>query len=302
MHTIELEGPAVHGHSISGHLFSDLPAALVEGAERSLRLTIEGRSVGKGPQPRWLKSASDFAVSGSPERLIVDARPMRETMADRFEQAALFEEIDPNKSPLDLFEDALEDAVHGNADSDRFDPGLFKVFEQLGHLLDRGVTRIRIMNGRTVDLDEASWARVRALTAVSFAPQKVRVAGQLNVIQHSDCRFALLLDDETRLQGTAQEPGAAALQENFGKRVVVTGTAVFRASGRPLRVEADRIDPASEADLRIFGSLPKPTLAPLDSRDLRESALGKAGLPALLGQWPGDESDEVVFAALKSRS
>lgn len=114
-HQIVLHG--VPEDRISGHLFRDLLDVLVEGAERTLRFRIEGRSSAMGPYPKWLRPAADFALVREPKlganQAIIEARPLVETMPDRFRQEDMFADLDPKRSPIELFEDALEDALTG---------------------------------------------------------------------------------------------------------------------------------------------------------------------------------------------
>lgn len=306
LHTVTLEGPAARQERVSGHLFRDLLDVLVEGSERSLRFRLEGRSSPKGPQPRWLRTAADFDLLRRPElgasSAAIEARPLVETMPERFQRGDLFADLDPRKSPVELFEDVLEDALRGDADSERFDEALIATFKKLESLLDQGIERIEIVNGRTLRVDAAALDRVRELARISYAPQRVKVAGRLEEIRYSDCRFSLILGNGAVLQGTAFGLGHQTLRDHFGQAVVVTGTAAFRPSGKPLRVDVERIEPASERDGRLWSAPPKPLLAPLSARQLREEQRGKGGLAALLGKWPGDESDELVRSALESLS
>lgn len=305
LHQIILSGPAVSDERISGHLFRDLMDVLVDGAERALRYRIEGRSTaGGGPYPKYLRAAADFALLRKPElganSAVIEARPLVETMPDRFVQGEMFADLDPSRSPIDLFEDALEDALAGNEDSDRFDAGLVKSFENFGALLDQGVENVDLINGRHLQVNEKTLKKVHHLASRSYAPQRVRVAGQLETIRYSDCRFVLKLEDKTLLPGTAIDLGNEVLRAFYGKPVLVTGKATFRPSGRPLQIEAEDIENVSEHDAVIWSRPPKPLLGP--ARPVRDEQRGKKGLAALLGKWPGDETDEEVQAALDSLS
>ncbi|MBI5547196.1 MAG: hypothetical protein HY901_25220, partial [Deltaproteobacteria bacterium] len=169
-------------------------------------------------------------------------------------------------------------------------------------LLDQGLERIDLVNGRTLRVNAAALEKVRELAKTSYALQRVKVAGRLEEIRYSDCRFGLVLESGAILQGAALGVGHQTLKDHFGRVVVVTGMAAFRPSGRPLRVDAERIEPASEREGRLWSAPPKPLLAPLPARQLRDEQRAKAGLAALMGKWPGDESDEQVRAVLEGLS
>lgn len=305
-HKIVLHGSGVDRDQISGHLFRDLLNVLVEGAEQALRLRIQGRSTARGTPPTWLRSAADFSLLRPPELdasiALIEARPLFETMPHRFQQGDLFADLDPNQSPIELFEDALEDALEGNEDSDRFDPGLIRTFEKFNSLFEAGVEHLEIINGRVIHVDEPAVARIRQTFAKTFAPQRVRVTGRLETISYGDCRFTLVLDNGAQLQGTAFELGQGVLQGLFGQQVLVTGHALFRTSGQPLRIDADRIETASERDAKLWSAAPKPLLAPHSARQIREDQRNSNDLGALLGKWPGDESDDQIREALESLS
>jgi hypothetical protein len=175
-------------------------------------------------------------------------------------------------------------------------------FERFGALLDQGVDSVELVKGRTLRVNRESLENVHKLASRSFAPQRVRVAGTLETIRYSDCRFVLVLEDASTLAGTAIDLGNEVLREFFGRPVVVTGKAAFRASGKPLRIDAEHIEPASEEDSKIWSAAPRPLLGPFPTRQVREEQRAKGGLAAVLGKWPGDETDEEVQAALESLS
>jgi len=73
---------------------------------------------------------------------------------------------------------------------------------------------------------------------------------------------------------------------------------VFKPSGAPLRIEAERIELATEVDLRLFGRAPSSHARNLDLRELRRQQGPRSGINAIIGQWPGDESDEEFARAV----
>ncbi len=299
-HTITLWGPAATEVGVSGHLLRDLFDVLVQGAEQSLRFRIEGRSSARGAAPAWLRSASDFRmidlVAGNGARTMrVEARSLVDTMPERFAQKSLFEDLDATRSPIELFEDALEEALLERSDSEAFDQPLLETFTKFRNLLAAGVEAVELQNGRTVRVDREAMERVLRLSRIAYAPRRVRLAGRLDIIRYSDCRFTLVLQNGARVAGIAREPGAEALRDAFGAEVVVTGTADFRPSGSLLRVNADLIEPARASELEMFGNVPRPLIAPAPV----ERPVARAGLEALLGEWPGDESLEQLLGQLE---
>ncbi len=82
----------------------------------------------------------------------------------------------------------------------------------------------------------------------------------------------------------------------------MSGTVKFRPSGSVLRVEADRIEPASADDVAVFSSAPTLLVEDLDAHARRLPLDPGSGLAAIIGQWPGDETDEQILAALAELS
>src|SRR5204863_3163568 len=109
------------------------------------------------------------------------------------------------------------------------------------------------------------------------------------------------LENGQEVQGMLDQGDVDALKDLFRQPVLVLGRAVYRASGHVLRVEADEIQPATDRD-RFFMTLPKPRRRRFDLRNVLREQGHKKGVEAILGQWPGDETDEVIQQALKEIS
>lgn len=299
-HHITLKGAAVEGPGTSGQLVAGLFGVFAQGTERALRYRLEGRSTAPGASPASFRTAADFklldiAATRGIRTFELRARPLFESMPERFAQGQLFEEFDPHKSPFDLFEDALEDALLGRADSDAFDFPLLETCIDLKSVLGAGLDSLEIKNGRTLIVDAERIEHVVELARQAYSSRRVRLAGRLETIRYSDCRFTLILASGTKIAGTAKELGSETLRDHFGQDVIVSGTADFRPSGRLLRINAENVEPATHKDLQLFAAMPRPlnAAAPLERRIVR------GGLSALLGQWPGEESTDDLLAQLR---
>jgi hypothetical protein len=303
-HEIRIAGPAVSHDRVSGPLLSDLLRIMVDGAQEVLRFRLEGRSRAKGTKPAWLRPAADFQFlpTGDPSLVRLEARPLRESLPERFRQRDFFETVNPDKSALDLFEDGLEDALRGNADSDLFDEGLATTYSDFGDLYKVGLESLEILNGRTVLVSLEGLARVEALRRQTPPPRSVRIAGELDAIRYSDRMFELVLPSGEKLRGVAEDVEEGDLTTLWGKPVVVAGVAVFRPSGSLLRIEARAVSPASESELAIWGMSPRPLGDQIEPRVLRMPQGPRTGLHAIFGRWPGDEEDDVVNQALEALS
>ena len=302
--TLRLTGPSARGIRVSGALLRDVLDTLVDAVQQSVRLRAEGRSKAAGPAPAWLEKASSFDVeirAGSTQ-LVLDAPPLGDVAPERFAQQELFEPVRPDKTCLDVLADALDDALGSKPDSDLYDDGLVETLESFGRVFRHEIEGIEFFNGRSRRLDREGVESLRQLRRRIPPEQRARVAGKLDLLRHSNRMFALILDSAETVRGVVvAEADFAAIRPLLGERVVVSGVARFRPSGRVLRIEADQLVRA-EGDTSVWAVSPRPLLQELDVRSLRQQQGPKSGVAAIFGQWPGDESDEDFAAALRDLS
>jgi hypothetical protein len=159
----------------------------------------------------------------------------------------------------------------------------------------------RFEEHRRSALDEGVIATARELSSSTPRPQAARIMGRLDMIRASTHSFALQLDDATEIRGVLTEGEMDELAEFFQREILVIGRAVFRPSGNLLRIDATEFHPASEGD-HFFSTLPTAHSRPLDVREVSRQQDQKRGVAAIFGQWPGDETDEEIEAALREMS
>ena len=145
-------------------------------------------------------------------------------------------------------------------------------------------------------------AKIEWLWRRTPAPQSARIAGCLDSLCLSDRTFSLLLASGQTVQGLAVGVEPRDLATHFGKNVTVSGRAVFRPSGSVLRIEAEEVEPATGGDIGVWSRLPSPVFRRLDRRSLHQPQSPRSGINALIGRWPGDESDEEVLELLEEIS
>jgi hypothetical protein len=182
-----------------------------------------------------------------------------------------------------------------NADSEHYDSPLLerithfqRVFKK-GPFTGVGFTSRRYSPRSPARLTPELVESARVLLGKTPAPQRVRIVGQLDGLVASTQRFSLLLDNGEKVVGVFAEDQADAMQPLWRKRVLVLGTAIYRASGRLLRVDAEKVGPGGN-EASIFSRLPMPPHARLDVSRLRKPQGPRSGMAAIMGQWPGDES------------
>jgi uncharacterized protein (DUF433 family) len=146
----------------------------------------------------------------------------------------------------------------------------------------------------------AELTREQIFNQSKLAPHRqVRVAGRLEAIRLSDYTFTLIAaETQYAINGFAKAIEPQTLSTLLGKNVVVSGTAHFTQEGALLILEAAQIAIATGNDLEIWGRIPTPLHRPFDMTDFKQ----ERGLSAIIGKWPGDETDEEVLSALEKLS
>jgi hypothetical protein len=302
---LRLQGPGATGTRVHGRLLRSALDVLVDTVEQSVRLRAEGRSQARGSKPSWLERASAFTVAIRPGSTVLDleAPPLAQLVPDRFAQTEMFEPIEPDQSCLDVFAGALRSALEGERDSDLFDDTLIGTLLGLGDLFEHGVQSVEVENGARLHVDRSNLEKLRELRRAMPPDQRVRVAGTLDALRHSSRTFELRLEDGEVVRGIlAGEAGEIAeFGSQLGSQVLVEGTAKFRASGRVLRIDADSLA-STEATAGLWTGAPRPVFSPLGRAELRYPQGPRSGLAAIIGQWPGDETDEEIEVALRDLS
>lgn len=208
---------------------------------------------------------------------------------------------------FDLLADVLMDIGRRNADSPAYDPPLLKRIAGMRRLFKQSPFREFGFTGRRFDahaparLAPETVESAKALLGKTPAPQRVRLVGQLDALVASTQQFSLLLDSGEKLIGVFSEEQMDCLRQLWPARVLVLGTAVYRASGKLLRIDAEAVKPG-EHESAIFSRLPAPAHAKLDLSKLCKTQGPRSGMAAIMGQWPGDETDEEIAAALERLS
>ncbi|MFM7830519.1 MAG: hypothetical protein ACKPJD_01960, partial [Planctomycetaceae bacterium] len=79
----------------------------------------------------------------------------------------------------------------------------------------------------------------RSLLCRTPSPQRVRIVVQLDGLVASTQRLSVLLDSGEKVTGNFADDQVDAMQDLWRQRVLVLGTAIYRASGRLLRIDAE---------------------------------------------------------------
>lgn len=315
IHKIFLHSEEHFGGRLPLRHLGELLAALPSAIRAAVSMAFRNRSHVKGRHPAWLDRASDVRFvdhGGNGESVLFFEAPMLgEAAEDIYSQKSLFSEYDDRPNPkdtaLDVFGDVLADVLKQEVDSSHFDPSLLRRITFFDRVFKKSpfseidFTSRRYSRTKPARFTPALVESARYLLGRTPTPQRLRIVGQLDGLVASTQRFSILLDSGEKVVGVFTDDQMDAMQKLWRKRVLVLGTAIYRASGRLLRIDADIVRPG-EGEPQIFSQMPSPPGTKIDVVKLRKSQGPKSGINAIIGKWPGDETDEELTAILEELS
>ncbi len=123
-------------------------------------------------------------------------------------------------------------------------------------------------------------------------PRQTRVTGVLDVIRHSTHSFSLKLEDRIEVRGVVKtREQIEELKKFLGKKLLVLGRAVYRTSGKLLRIDAEGFE-TGEGQPLLFAKVPQARATRPTPVRIEPSSRQRQGVPAFFGTWPGEETDE----------
>jgi hypothetical protein len=285
--------------------------ALMPAAKSAAVMTVEGRGKIPGRPPAWLSGFSDIRLT--------DVTPARDAMLFHFEAPTLEDAAprvfrqadfwhqppDPGATVLDVLGVTVSEIANNHGDSDLLDNDVLSGVRRFGRLFQgEDVSRLDFLsvnlgNGHPY-LSEQVIARAHEMMRSTPAPQPVRLVGKLDMIRDSTRRFGLILDDGAEVPGV-YEGDMADLQPLFKTRVLALGNLIYRSSGRPLRIDASAVNTAV-GESTIWSRLPEAAGGSRTEKAFRVPQGPRSGIAALIGSWPGNESDEEVERAIAALS
>lgn len=291
-----------------GYLFVELPKAI----RQSVSMAVQNRSSTKGRDPDWLSRVSDIRfidhVDEDGVALRFESARLGDTAPELFEQQSLFPELMPNKNAtgFDMFGQVLADIHRREHDSEHFDTTLLRSVGRFKKFFHQGpFTRVEFSNQTTAEqaveltLDVVETAKT--LSTMTPVPQRVRLVGELDGIEASTQRFSLVLDSGDKVSGVFGEAQMDKMQQMWRSRVLVLGSAIYRPSGRLLRIEADDVREGAD-EPSLFSRMPTSRHERMDTTKLKKAQGPRSGMAAIAGAWPGDETDEEIEAVLEQLS
>lgn len=295
---------------VSARVLADTLDAILDVARLATRFYVEGESSRKGPRPAWLEEASTIAVTSlAPGSVAIGlkAPKLRQVDPDRFGgegQMSLFTEVEKgtglgDQTAFDIAGGFLASVLEAPPHEILADRALLDACVRLVRSAGdqyRGI-RLEGLRGRDapIELKPEDAKQLESLRDQTPAPQAVRLTGTLDTISASRPHVVLTMNDGTRVPARQEEHDPALLQELFESKVVVSGMAHFKPSGKLQFIRIEWMGPAGEND-ELFATVPRhrelvPVVPAVSEK--------KRGIFGFFGTWPGDESEEEILEALK---
>jgi hypothetical protein len=284
-------------------------AYLPDVALRAVRMRFEGRSTVRGVRPAWLEGASDMRVidvyGADDAHIVFECPTLAEGAPELYDQRELWSaKPEADLTALDLVGDVVEELQKQDRDSQLFDRGLLNSLRRLANAIDNGFTRICLPgeNGQgSAEIDQHVIETASGFLTSTPHPQRVRVSGRLDMVRASTSAFGLVLESGEEVAGVLVDGDVRRIGDLLTKPVMVEGTAVFRPSGNVLRLEATSVQETDEIE-RVWSELPKPRRPRIERSELIQRQGPRSGIAAIMGAWPGDETDEEIAELLEEIS
>ncbi|MEN6346416.1 MAG: hypothetical protein ABFE16_14040 [Armatimonadia bacterium] len=309
--TVALRSNRAYGGRIPpapvGHLLTVVPK-VVRGC---VSMAYQRRSKSLGTPSSWLVAASDVRVvevKADHDTIVrFDAPPLGEAAKELYTQGELWStRPDPEDTAFDLLGDVLKDVSSENEDSERFDQDLLRSLAAFKQVLNGSYHEMLVSGGRySVDapavMDKATIAAAKTLCEKTPAQTRVRLVGVLDAVRISTQTFALKLDDGHEVQGVFGQGDFDGVLEllKAKQRVLVRGDASYRPSGQLLLIDAEEVS-AGEGQSPIWSRVPQAAEGRLNRPSLHRRQTKSSGLAAIVGKWPGHETDEEIAEALRA--
>jgi hypothetical protein len=284
--------------------------ALLEGARQATRFVVEGESTRKGPRPAWLDAACRIEITGlttGSAVIAIEAPTLEEAVPERFAgdgSVSLFYGMDPaiiKRTAIDVFARVLSTAIEGRAEQVLADRSLLDTCARFVRAAGSSFDGIQLggLTGRdprlTVRREDAR--QIELLRDETPSPHAVRVTGILDTISATRSDIVLTLPAGEKVTARIEDHDPATLKSLFGARVVLSGMARYRPTGRVLMIDVEHISVARDADA-LFETLPVASESLVVAPSVPQDEA--SGVSTIFGTWPGEETEEELLEALEA--
>ena len=208
-----------------------------------------------------------------------------------------------DETSLSVWVDCARALMKGGDAAD-VDVDMHAAFERFASVFDGGARSLDLVDAAARDrrlvLTPECMTQLGRLRARMPVPHAARVAGTVEPACYAGPGFTLRLRFGHALPCVAWHADTPVFAA--GSAVLVSGMAHFRPSGEALRIDAEYVGPATESELDFWSVKPQPDRYGFEPRELHQPQTRKTGIAAIIGMWPGDESDDEVFAYIEEIS
>src|SRR5665213_204168 len=222
----------------------------------AVRMRIEGRSTVQGIRPHWLSTAADVRFvdhDGQDDTTLYFELPEIGDAAPKlYEQQEIWStRPSPSDTGLDLLSQVVSDVAAQNSDSDRFDNPLLRCLGRFDHALNGSFQSLDIIphnseSGTATSITERIVDTAKQFSSTTPSSQPARIYGTLDMIRASTQTFGLKLETGEEVRGVVDGISIADLKHLLAQPVLILGKAVYRPSGRLLRIDATSVARAGD--------------------------------------------------------
>lgn len=289
----------------------ELSLNLLDGAEKALRLSVEGASVKRGALPEWLRKSLEFTVTGIKKGstiLEIEAPTLEEAAPEQIRQQNLWYTFpEPKDTAVSLLSKSVSEVTSEHLESEYYDSGVLKALLSFDSVLKEYVSEFEVDSQERpkehfkINRDELG--KISQIKAKTPKPRAVVLTGLFNVIEHATRRFKLTLENGANIPGSADPSSIDTeyMRTLWGKDVTIKGIAYFNPSGKIRFLEAQLLK-QFEAGEKIFQDISESQSPLLEVEEAKAKFGIKSPLKEVWGQWPGEESIDQLLAALNEIS
>ncbi len=310
-YTIKIRGLKTPEGTIPLLALKEFSDNLLDGAEKALRLSVEGASVKRGALPEWLKKSLDFTVTGIKKgstELDIQAPTLEEAAPEQIRQQDLWYTFpEPDDTAVSLLSKSISEVTSEHLESEYYDSGVLKALLSFDSVLKEYATEFEVDSKdrpkEHFKISKDELGKISQIKAKTPEPRAVILTGLFNVIEHATRRFKLTLENGANIPGSADPSfiDAEYMRTLWGKDVTIKGTAYFNPSGKIRFLEAQLLK-QFETGEKIFQDITELQSPLLEVEEAKNKFGIKSPLKEIWGQWPGEESIDQILTALNEIS
>lgn len=308
---IRVQSSQHFGRKVPPEPFGQLVNHLGAAFRQSITMATQGRSRVSGRRPKWLDAVTSYrfvGFDGDDDTLLhFEAPQLGEAAPELYAQKELWpDRPSPETTAIELFGQVVRDIQDSNADSPRFDEPLLRTVASFsradaGNFNSLHVPVGSLTRGHDAILDQRGIGVAKDLYRKTPPPRRVKVLGRLDMVRVSTQTFELELENKEVVRGVLTAGDIGEMKDFLDRQVLIEAQAIYRPSGRVLRLDAERFQNGAGASA-AFSRVPQARGSKANLNAVFQRQAGKRGVSAIMGQWPGDESDEQIDVLLRELS